>query len=311
MAARILDGKSVAQQIRAEVKRDVTEEQKRTGFAPQLVAVLVGDDPASHVYVRNKIEACREAGLRSQEIRIAGNAPEAEVLAAVRRLNDDADVDGILVQLPLPRHVDRVKVLLTIDPAKDVDGLHVINAGRLALKMEGLVPCTPAGVIELLERQGLQIAGQHAVIIGRSEIVGRPLATLLIHRDATVTVCHSKTRDLPGIASEADILIAAIGQPAFVRGEHIRSGAVVIDVGINRVTDLPLVKDVYGADSPRVSQVQDRGFTLMGDVHWRQAIEKASWITPVPGGIGPLTIACLLRNTVRAARLRREPAAWA
>ena len=311
MAARILDGKSVAMQIRAEVKRDVEEEQKRTGLAPQLVAVLVGDDPASHVYVRNKIEACREAGLRSQEIRIAANAPETEVLAAVKRLNDDRDVDGILVQLPLPRHMNRVKVLLTIDPAKDVDGLHVLNAGRLALKLEGLVPCTPAGVIELLERQGLGIAGQHAVIIGRSEIVGRPLAALLLHRDATVTVCHSKTRDLPGIASEADILIAAIGQPAFVRGEHVRPGAVVIDVGINRVTDLALVKDVYGADSPRVAQVQDRGFTLMGDVHWRQASEKASWITPVPGGIGPLTIACLLRNTVRAARLRREPAAWA
>ena len=311
MAARVLDGKSVALAIRAEVKRDGEEEQKRTGLAPQLAAVLVGDDPASHVYVRNKIEACREAGLRSTEIRIAATAPEAEVLAAVRRLNDDADVDGILVQLPLPRHVNRIKVLLTIDPAKDVDGLHVINAGRLALKMEGLVPCTPAGVIELLERQGLAIAGQHAVIIGRSEIVGRPLATLLIHRDATVTVCHSKTRDLEGIASEADIQIAAIGQPAFVRGEHIGNGAVVIDVGINRVTDIGLVKDVYGADSPRVGQVQDRGFTLMGDVHWRQAIEKASWITPVPGGIGPLTIACLLRNTVRAARLRREPTAWA
>ena len=311
MAARVLDGKSVAQQIRAEVKRDVEEEQKRTGMAPQLAAVLVGDDPASHVYVRNKIEACREAGLRSSEIRIAADAPESEVLDAVRRLNGDSDVDGILVQLPLPRHVDRIKVLLTIDPAKDVDGLHVINAGRLALKLEGLVPCTPAGVIELLERQGLPIAGQHAVIIGRSEIVGRPLATLLIHRDATVTVCHSKTRDLPGIASEADILIAAIGQTAFVRGEHIRQGAVVVDVGINRVTDLALVQDVYGPDSPRVAQVQDRGFTLMGDVHWRQANEKASWITPVPGGIGPLTIACLLRNTVRAARLRREPAAWA
>ena len=311
MAARILDGKSVAQQIRVEVKHDVEEEQKRTGLAPQLAAVLVGDDPASRVYVRNKIEACREAGIRSQEIRIAGTAPESEVLAAVKRLNDDRDVDGILVQLPLPRHVDRIKVLLSIDPQKDVDGLHVINAGRLALKLEGLVPCTPAGVIELLERQGLQIAGQHAVIIGRSEIVGRPLATLLIHRDATVTVCHSKTRDLEGIASEADILVAAIGQPAFVRGEHIRPGAVVIDVGINRVTDMALVKDVFGADSPRVPQAQDRGFALMGDVHWRQAVEKASWITPVPGGIGPLTIACLLRNTVRAARLRREPTAWA
>jgi methylenetetrahydrofolate dehydrogenase (NADP+)/methenyltetrahydrofolate cyclohydrolase len=311
MAARVLDGKSVAQAIRGEVKREVEEEQRRTGLAPKLVAVLVGDDPASAVYVRNKIQACGEAGLRSEEIRIPADAGEDEVLRAVRRLNDDPDVDGILVQLPLPRHIDRIAVLLSIDPAKDVDGLHVLNAGRLALKLEGLVPCTPAGVIELLERQGLAIGGLRAVIIGRSEIVGRPLATLLIHRDATVTVCHSKTRDLEAIASEADILIAAIGQPAFVRGDHIRQGAVVIDVGINRVTDLQLVKDVYGPDSPRVRAVEERGFTLMGDVHWRQAIEKASWITPVPGGIGPLTIACLLRNTVRAARLRREPTAWA
>jgi methylenetetrahydrofolate dehydrogenase (NADP+)/methenyltetrahydrofolate cyclohydrolase len=311
MAARVLDGKSVALTIRGEVKREVEEEQRRTGLAPKLVAVLVGDDPASAVYVRNKIQACGEAGLRSEEIRIAADASEDEVLRAVRRLNDDPEVDGILVQLPLPRHIDRIAVLLSIDPAKDVDGLHVLNAGRLALRLEGLVPCTPAGIIELLERQGLAIGGQRAVIIGRSEIVGRPLAMLLIHRDATVTVCHSKTRDLEAIASEADILIAAIGQPAFVRGEHVRPGAVVIDVGINRVTDLDLVKDVYGADSPRVRAVEERGFTLMGDVHWRQAVEKASWITPVPGGIGPLTIACLLRNTVRAARLRREPAAWA
>jgi methylenetetrahydrofolate dehydrogenase (NADP+)/methenyltetrahydrofolate cyclohydrolase len=311
MAARVLDGKSVALTIRGEVKREVEEEQRRTGLAPKLVAVLVGDDPASAVYVRNKIQACGEAGLRSEEIRIAADASEDEVLRAVRRLNDDPEVDGILVQLPLPRHIDRIAVLLSIDPVKDVDGLHVLNAGRLALRLEGLVPCTPAGIIELLERQGLAIGGQRAVIIGRSEIVGRPLAMLLIHRDATVTVCHSKTRDLEAIASEADILIAAIGQPAFVRGEHVRPGAVVIDVGINRVTDLDLVKDVYGADSPRVRAVEERGFTLMGDVHWRQAVEKASWITPVPGGIGPLTIACLLRNTVRAARLRREPAAWA
>jgi methylenetetrahydrofolate dehydrogenase (NADP+)/methenyltetrahydrofolate cyclohydrolase len=311
MAARVLDGKSVAQTIRGEVRREVEEEQRRTGLAPKLVAVLVGDDPASTVYVRNKIQACAEAGLRSEEIRIPATAAEEEVLQAVRRLNDDPDVDGILVQLPLPRHIDRIGVLLSIDPAKDVDGLHVLNAGRLALRLEGLVPCTPAGVIELLERQGLAIGGQRAVIIGRSEIVGRPLAVLLMHRDATVTVCHSKTRDLELIAAEADILIAAIGQPAFVRGEHIRPGAVVIDVGINRVTDLALVKEVYGPDSPRVKAVEDRGFTLMGDVHWRQAVEKASWITPVPGGIGPLTIACLLRNTVRAARLRREPTAWA
>ena len=311
MSAQLLDGKAVAAAIRAEVQRDVEAEQRRTGLSPRLVAILVGDDPASRVYVRNKIAACAEAGIRSEERRLPAAATEDEVLAAVRECNDDSDVDGILVQLPLPKQVDRVRVLLSIDPGKDVDGLHVINAGRLALRLEGLVPCTPAGVIELLERSGLAIAGRRAVIIGRSEIVGRPLGTLLMHRDATVTICHSKTRDLPGIARQADLLIAAIGHPAFVRGEHIGPGAIVIDVGINRVTDLDLVKDVYGPDSPRVAQVKDRGFTLMGDVHWREAIDRASWITPVPGGIGPLTIACLLRNTVRAARMRRETAAWA
>jgi methylenetetrahydrofolate dehydrogenase (NADP+)/methenyltetrahydrofolate cyclohydrolase len=311
MSAQLLDGKAVAAAIRVEVQRDVEAEQQRTGLSPKLVAILVGDDPASRVYVRNKIAACAEAGIRSEERRLPAGASEDEVLAAVRQCNDDSDVDGILVQLPLPKQVDRVRVLLSIDPRKDVDGLHVINAGRLALRLEGLVPCTPAGVIELLERSGLPIAGRRAVIVGRSEIVGRPLGTLLMHRDATVTICHSKTRDLPGIARQADLLIAAIGHPAFVRGEHIGPGAIVIDVGINRVTDLELVKDVYGPDSPRVAQVKDRGFTLMGDVHWREAIERASWITPVPGGIGPLTIACLLRNTVRAARMRRETAAWA
>ena len=311
MAAQLLDGKAVAQAIRAEVQATVAKEQRRTGLTPRLVAVLVGDDPASRVYVRNKIAACHEVGIRSEEIRAPGTASENEVLDIVRRLNGDPDVDGILVQLPLPRAIDRVKVLLSIDPAKDVDGLHVLNAGRLALRLEGLVPCTPAGVVELLERSGLPIAGQRAVIVGRSEIVGRPLATLLMHRDATVTVCHSKTRDLAGIARQADILVAAIGQPAFVRGEHVRAGAVVIDVGINRVTDLDLVRDVYGPGSPRTAQAKERGFVLMGDVHWREAVERASWITPVPGGIGPLTIACLLRNTVRAASRRRESADWA
>jgi methylenetetrahydrofolate dehydrogenase (NADP+)/methenyltetrahydrofolate cyclohydrolase len=311
MSAQILDGKKVAEAIRAEVAQEVVVEQRRTGLAPRLAAVLVGDDPASKVYVRNKIAACQEVGLRSDEIRIPDAATEEDVLHAVRRLNNDADVDGILVQLPLPKHIDRFNVLLAIDPRKDVDGLHIMNVGRLAMRLEGLVPCTPAGVIEVLDRSGLSISGQRAVIIGRSEIVGRPLATMLVHRDATVTLCHSKTRDLPAIARQADILIAAIGQPAFVRGEHIRTGAVVVDVGINRVTDMGLIREVFGDGSPRLAQAKERGFALVGDVHWREAIERASWITPVPGGIGPLTIACLLRNTVRAARLRREPAAWA
>jgi len=305
MSAQLLDGKAVAAAIRAEVQCDVQAEQQRTGLSPKLVAILVGDDPASRVYVRNKIAACAEAGIRSEERRLPAGATEDEVLAAVRDCNDDSDVDGILVQLPLPKHVDRIRVLLSIDPAKDVDGLHPLNAGRLSMRLDAPVPCTPAGVIELLDRSGLPIAGQRAVIVGRSEIVGRPLALLLVQRDATVTVCHSKTRDLPAVTREADILVAAIGRPAFVRGDQIRPGAVVVDVGINRVDDAGLAAGIFGAGSPRARQVREKGYTLVGDVHPREAEERAGYLTPVPGGVGPLTIACLLRNTVRLAEKRR------
>ncbi|HEU4401724.1 MAG TPA: bifunctional 5,10-methylenetetrahydrofolate dehydrogenase/5,10-methenyltetrahydrofolate cyclohydrolase [Candidatus Polarisedimenticolia bacterium] len=310
MAARWLDGKEVARTIRAEVAQGVKDLAGRIGVTPRLAAVLVGDDPASRVYVRNKIAACAEAGIRSEEIRLPATALQDEVLARVRDLNADPDVDGILVQLPLPRGLDRLAVILGLDPAKDVDGLHPLNVGRLGMRLPGPIPCTPAGVLEILDRNHLPIAGRRAVVIGRSEIVGRPLATLLTHRDATVTVCHSKTPDLAAITLQADLLVAAIGRPAWVRGEHIRPGAVVIDVGINRVDDIGVVASLFGADSPRVKEARDKGYTLVGDVHPREAAERAGHLTPVPGGIGPLTIACLLRNTLAAARTRRAGMSW-
>ena len=306
MEAELLDGAAVARTIREEVAREVAGLVRRSGAAPRLAVVLVGDDPASQVYVRNKVAACREAGMRSEEIRLPAEAPQDRVLSRVRQLNEDADVDGILVQLPLPRALDRSAVLQALDPAKDVDGLHPLNAGRLLMKLDAPVPCTPAGIVELLERYRLPIAGRHAVIVGRSDIVGRPLSILMLQRDATVTVCHSKTRDLPSVTRQADILIAAIGRPAFLGRDHIREGATVIDVGINRVDDAAAVAAIFGKDSPRVRSVRERGYTLVGDVHPVEAASRAAHLTPVPGGIGPLTIACLLRNTLRAARLRRR-----
>ena len=306
MEAELLDGAAVARAIRGEVARDVAELVKQTGKVPRLAAVLVGDDPASQVYVRNKVAACLEAGMRSEEVRLPAATPQDRVLARVRQLNEDADIDGILVQLPLPRAIDRAAVILALDPAKDVDGLHPLNAGRLLMKLDAPVPCTPAGIVDLLERCRLPIAGQHAVIVGRSDIVGRPLSILMMQRDATVTVCHSKTRDLPSVTRQADILIAAIGRPAFLGRDHIRPGATVIDVGVNRVDDAAAVAAIFGSDSPRVRQVRERGYTLVGDVHPVEAAARAAHLTPVPGGIGPLTIACLLRNTLRAARLRRR-----
>jgi len=309
VTAQLLDGTAVAKAIRSEVAQDVAALKTSAGFAPRLAAILVGDDPASQVYVRSKIAACIDVGMRSEEVRLPSTATQDQLMGRLRRLNEDPDVDGILVQLPLPRSLDRVAVILALDPAKDVDGLHPLNAGRLLMRLEAPVPCTPSGIVELLERYRLPIAGQHAVIVGRSEIVGRPLGILLLQRDATVTVCHSKTRDLPAITRQADLLVAAIGRPAFVRAEHIRQGATVIDVGVNRLDDAQSAAAIFGEDSPRLRQVRERGYTLVGDVHPREAAGRAAYLTPVPGGIGPLTIACLLRNTLRAARARRRAVA--
>jgi methylenetetrahydrofolate dehydrogenase (NADP+)/methenyltetrahydrofolate cyclohydrolase len=299
----------VARAIRGEVAGGVADLKARTGTAPRLAAVLVGDDPASQVYVRNKVAACAEVGIRSDEVRLDAATPQDRLMERIRRLNDDPDIDGILVQLPLPRGLDRMTVLLGLDPGKDVDGLHPLNAGRLLMKLDAPVPCTPQGILDLLERNSLPIAGRHAVVVGRSEIVGRPLTLLLTQRDATVTLCHSKTPDLASFTARADLLIAAIGRPVFLRGEHIKPGATVVDVGVNRLDDAASAASIFGIDSPRVRQVRERGYTLVGDVHPVEAAERAAFLSPVPGGVGPLTIACLLRNTLRAARLRRRAVA--
>ena len=278
MSARLIDGKAVA----AAVEQEVASAISRLSFHPGLVAVRVGNDPASEIYVRNKAKKARELGLEGTELVFPDTMSEADLLGEIARLNADNAVDGILVQLPLPAQIDAKKVIDAIDPAKDVDGFHPINVGMLHLGRPALVPCTPAGVIHLIESTGESIAGKHAVVIGRSDIVGKPVAALLLQRHATVTICHSRTRDLPDIARQADILVAAIGKARFVSADMIRPGAIVIDVGINRVDG-----------------------KLAGDVDFAAAREVAGWITPVPGGVGPMTIAMLMKNTVTAAERRR------
>jgi methylenetetrahydrofolate dehydrogenase (NADP+)/methenyltetrahydrofolate cyclohydrolase len=288
VTGRVLDGVALAKIIRREVAEEVAKVSSN-GHRPGLAAVLVGDDPASAVYVRSKGKACEEAGMHSVTLRLPVETSEEELLAAVDRLNQDPEIHGILVQLPLPKHVDSQKVLRRIDPAKDVDGFHPVTVGKLVIgDRSAFRPATPYGVQQMLIRSGIETRGAHAVIVGRSNIVGRPMANLLIQQgpggDATVTVCHSRTRDLPAVARSADILIAAIGKPEFVTAEMVRPGAVVIDVGINRVED----------------PAHPKGYRLVGDVAYGPVSEVASAITPVPGGVGPMTIAMLLQNTLQA-----------
>jgi methylenetetrahydrofolate dehydrogenase (NADP+) / methenyltetrahydrofolate cyclohydrolase len=283
MSARIIDGKSIAAALRARVADAVA----RLKAPPGLAVVLVGEDPASAVYVRNKGIATRETGMRSIEHRLPATTGQAELLALIARLNADPEIDGILVQLPLPGHVDAQAIVAAIDPAKDVDGFHVVNAGLLATGGTALVPCTPRGCMILLRESGIAIAGAEAVVVGRSNIVGKPVAQLLLAADATVTVAHSRTRDLPAVCRRADIVIAAVGRPEMLRGDWIKPGAAVIDVGINRIA------------------AADGRFRLVGDVAYDEAVAVAGAITPVPGGVGPMTIACLLENTLIAARRRR------
>jgi methylenetetrahydrofolate dehydrogenase (NADP+)/methenyltetrahydrofolate cyclohydrolase len=303
MPARRLDGVAAAAAIRKDLAPDVEAFTRKRGRKPSLHIVLVGDDPASHVYVRNKEKAGTESGLTVTVHRLPVASSKEDIVKLVGTLNADADCDGILVQSPLPHGLGKAAEQLvydTIDPSKDVDCFHPENVGKLVQGRTTLAPCTPSGVIELLVREKLPIAGQRAVVIGRSEIVGKPMALLLLQRDATVTVCHSKTKDLEAVAAGADILVAAIGRPAFVTRKFVKPGAVVIDVGINALSDRARVAEVFGADSPRLTQFDAKGSTLVGDVH-PEVAEVAGCLTPVPGGVGPLTIAMLLKNTLTAA----------
>jgi methylenetetrahydrofolate dehydrogenase (NADP+) / methenyltetrahydrofolate cyclohydrolase len=303
MAARILDGVAVANQIRAEVAPSIAAFASRAGRPPGLGIVLVGNDPASEVYVRNKLKSGAEAGLRADLERLPETASIDDVLAVVDRLNASDAHDGILVQSPLPAQMGRdaeSRVVEAISPDKDVDGFHPINVGRLVQNRATIASGTPSGVIELLERSGITLAGARAVVIGRSDIVGKPMALLLLHRNATVTICHSRTVDLPSVAREADVLVAAVGQPALVTRDFVKPGATVIDVGINPIADRALVERLFPEGSKRREAFARRGSIVVGDVH-PEVAEVAGALSPVPGGVGPLTVAMLLKNTVTAA----------
>jgi len=304
--ARRLDGARVAAEIRREVAEGAERLRREHHVVPRLVTILVGEDPASTVYIRSKVRACEELGLTSEHHPLPASTPTGELLALVEECNRRADVDGILVQLPLPGGHDEARVIEAIDPSKDVDGFHPFNVGRLFSQQPALVPCTPAGIVELLEREGVEVRGARACVVGRSNIVGRPVAELLLQRDATVTVCHSRTRDLAAVTREADILVAAVGRPGFLRGEHVKPGAAVVDVGINRVTDEREVRDLFGEEAGRrLKSLAERGHTIVGDVHPSEVARVAGSLTPVPGGVGPLTVAMLMKNTLDAARRRR------
>ena len=304
MAARILDGVKIRDEITQELGQQIRE-LKAAGITPGLAAVLVGEDPASQIYVRSKVKTCESLGLYSEEIEWPAGTTTERLLELVHDLNSRDDIDGILVQLPLPPQVDAKRVLEAVSPAKDVDGFHPVSIGNLVRGRPGLVPCTPAGIIEILRRSGIPMKGARAVVIGRSDIVGKPVAMLLLHNHATVTICHSRTHDLPAVAREGDILVAAMGKPAFVTGEFIRSGATVIDVGINRLTTEEEVRRIFHDPAAPLEKLRAKGSILVGDVQPEDVREKAGAFTPVPGGVGPLTIAMLMSNTVQAAKLRR------
>src|SRR5437867_1504501 len=302
MAAFILDGKKIANDIRAEVASEIRT-LTAAGVRPGLAVILVGNNPASEIYVRGKVKTSEELGIYSEKLTPPPTISTEDLLQMVEDLNQRDDIDGILVQLPLPAQVDSKRVLMAVDPAKDVDGFHPVNVGFLSTQRPGLVPCTPAGIMEILKRSKIPLASQEAVVVGRSDIVGKPVAMLLINANATVTVCHSKTRDLPGVCRRADILIAAIGRAGMVTREFVKPGATVIDVGMNRVTEPAEFARLFAGNSKREENFKTKGFTLVGDVH-PEVAEIAGAITPVPGGVGPLTIAMLMSNTVRAAKLR-------
>jgi methylenetetrahydrofolate dehydrogenase (NADP+)/methenyltetrahydrofolate cyclohydrolase len=302
MPAELLDGKALADRIRDEIAAEVAALRAGSGKSPGLTVVLAGNNPASETYVRNKGRAAEVAGIRSETIRLPASVSKDELLSLIDTLNRRDDVDGILVQLPLPDSIDKDRVLLAVAPEKDVDGFHPINVGNLVANREGFVACTPAGVMELLHRSGVELCGREAVVLGRSDIVGKPMALLLLHANATVTVCHSRTRDLPEVTRRAEVLIAAIGKAGFVTGEHVRPGATVIDVGINRIDDRAHAARLFAADPARLAEFDRKGSALVGDCNPAEVGAVAGRLTPVPGGVGPLTIAMLLKNTVRGFR---------
>src|SRR5438477_5023969 len=302
MAATLLDGNKIANEIRAEVAAEVRT-LSAAGVRPGLAVVLVGYNPASEIYVRGKVKSCGEVGIYSEKLTPPDTISTQELLDLVLGLSRRDEIDGILVQLPLPPQVDSKKILMAVDPAKDVDGFHPVNVGFLSTQRSGLVPCTPAGIIEILKRSNIPIAGQEAVVVGRSDIVGKPVAMLLINGNATVTVCHSKTRDLPGVCRRADILVAAIGRAGMITRDFVKPGATVIDVGVNKVTDPAEFARLFVGNTKREESFRTKGATLVGDVH-PEVAEVAGALTPVPGGVGPLTIAMLMANTEKAAKLR-------
>lgn len=304
LAARILDGVRIREEIQNEL-RDQIRDLKAAGITPGLAAVLVGSDPSSQAYVRSKVKTCESLGIYGEKIECPADATTAQLLDLVRDLNSRDNIDGILIQLPLPPQVDSNRVLEAVNPAKDVDGFHPVNVGNLVRNRPGLVPCTPAGIIEILCRSGITMKGARAVVIGRSDLVGKPVALLLLHNHATVTLCHSRTQDLAAVAREGDILVVAIGKPALVTDEFIKPGATVIDVGINRLTTEDAVRQIFHDPMAALEKLKAKGSVLVGDVQPEDVRQKAGAFTPVPGGVGPLTIAMLMSNVVKAARLRR------
>lgn len=304
-AERLLDGKKVAAELRGEIAVRVKALLGSGGRRPKLVAVLVGEDPASASYVASKAKGCEDVGIFGQTLRLPASTSEAELLALVDQLNGDDSVDGILVQLPLPAAIEERKVLERVDPDKDVDGFHAVNVGRLWQGEAALAPATPSGVVELLKRAGVPLSGSHAVVVGRSNIVGKPMAGLLLRESCTVTICHSRTKNLAAMTRQADILIAAVGKPACIGAEHVRDGAVVIDVGVNRVDDREFALGLYPGDAERLRSYEKKGYLLTGDVDFTRVAPKASLITPVPGGVGPLTVTMVIANTLQAS-LRRQ-----
>src|SRR4051812_35228524 len=309
MPARILDGTKIANDIKAELVAEVRG-LTEAGARPGLAVVLVGHDPGSEIYVRHKVKACEELGIYSEKFTPEDNVSTEELLKLIDDLNRRDEIDGILVQLPLPKQVDSKRVLLAVDPQKDVDGFHPLNVGNLSTQRPGLVSCTPAGIMEVLRRSNIPVEGQNAVVVGRSDIVGKPVAMLLTNANATVTICHSKTRDLPGVCHTADILVGAIGRPGMITRDYVKPGATVIDVGINRIDSGDEFKKYFAGNQKREQEFAQKGFTLVGDVH-PNAAEVAGALTPVPGGVGKLTIAMLMANTVKATKLRRGAAQMA